>query len=84
MTTKVFTAKEAKNNFGRLLDEARDLPVIIKKNNRNVAVIMSMKEYEALERAEDAVWGKMAMEAHKEGYIGVLESEKLIRSMLND
>jgi len=45
MATNVFTAKEAKNNFGRLLDEARRMPVTIQKNGREVAVLLSLEDY---------------------------------------
>lgn len=45
MITTTFTAKEAKNNFGRLLDEARRFPVFVKKNGRRVAVVMSVERY---------------------------------------
>ncbi len=41
-----FSAKEGKNNFGRLLDEARLSPVAIEKNGRRVAVVVSSDEYE--------------------------------------
>ena len=46
MITNVFTAKEAKNNFGRLLDEARYAPVAVERNGRRVVVVMSMEEYD--------------------------------------
>lgn len=49
MITTTFTAKEAKNNFGRLLDEARHAPVAVKKNGRMVAVVMSVEKYNASE-----------------------------------
>ena len=82
-TMNTFTAKEAKNNFGRLLDEARRVPVFIKKNGRQVAVMMSAEEYEFLETLSDAYWGKRAIEAGKQGFIGVKKSEKLLKHMLN-
>ena len=49
MIITTFTAKEAKNNFGRLLDEARQFPVAIEKNGRRVAVLMSVEKYNASE-----------------------------------
>ena len=82
-TMNTFTAKEAKNNFGRLLDEARQFPVFVKKNGRHVAVVMSAEEYEFLETLSDAYWGKRALEAEKEGFIGAEKSEKLMKRMLN-
>jgi len=49
MITTTFSAKEAKNNFGRLLDEARHSPVAVEKNGRRVAVVMSVEKYNASE-----------------------------------
>ncbi len=45
MITTTFTAKEAKNNFGRLLDEARRFPVFVTKNGRVVVVVISIEKY---------------------------------------
>ncbi len=43
---KHFTATEAKNRFGEVLDEAMVEPVVIRKNGRDVAVLISMTDYE--------------------------------------
>lgn len=45
---KSLTASEAKNRFGMLLDWARREPVIIEKQGRQVAVMMSLEEYQRL------------------------------------
>ncbi len=76
MITTTFTAKEAKNNFGRLLDEARQFPVAIEKNGRRVAVLMSVEKYNASEafqkkktpndikrEYQKLLWDKMEAEA---------------------
>ncbi|MBF0447677.1 MAG: type II toxin-antitoxin system Phd/YefM family antitoxin [Magnetococcales bacterium] len=39
-------AREAKNRFGHLMDQAQREPVTIEKNGRPVAVVMSMDEYQ--------------------------------------
>lgn len=86
MSQITFTAKEAKNNFGRLLDEARRSPVAIQKNGRKVAFLISKEDYSRYEDFEDVIdayWGKKAMLAEKEGSIGLAESKKLIESILN-
>jgi len=82
MITTTFTAKEAKNNFGRLLDEARRFPVFVKKNGRQVAVVMSSEEYEFVETLSDIYWAKRAKEAGKQGFIGVKASMKYLNSVL--
>lgn len=83
MTTTTFTAKEAKNNFGRLLDEARRIPVTIEKNGRPVAVVMSLEEYNEFEIYRDALWGRRAEQARKKGFIGVAKTRRFLDEAIN-
>ncbi len=83
MITTTFSAKEAKNNFGRLLDEAREAPVAVEKNGRRVAVIMSVAEYDEFTSQRDARWGTLASKADNRGYIGVAKSAKFLKESLN-
>lgn len=46
-----FSAGDAKNKFGLLLDTARAEPVLIEKHGRPVAVICAVEEYQRLQRA---------------------------------
>jgi prevent-host-death family protein len=46
MTT--LSAREAKYNFGRLIDLARAAPVVVEKHRRPVVVVLSVEEYERL------------------------------------
>ncbi|RUT30371.1 type II toxin-antitoxin system prevent-host-death family antitoxin [Arsenicitalea aurantiaca] len=43
-----FTATDAKNKFGLLIDTARTEPVRIHKNGRDVAIVLSPVEYARL------------------------------------
>lgn len=45
---KSLSAKEAKYEFGRLIDLARAAPVAILKHGRPVVVVMSIEEFERL------------------------------------
>ena len=83
MITTTFTAKEAKNNFGRFLDQARRFPVAILKNGRRVAVAMSFEEYDEFEARRDVYWGSLAERAHKKGYVGKIKSRKVLNDSLN-
>jgi prevent-host-death family protein len=47
---KSISARAAKNEFGRLIDTARAGPVTIEKHGRPVVVVMSVEEYERLNR----------------------------------
>lgn len=51
-------AKEAKNRFGVLLEEAQRGPVSIHKNGRPVAVLLSVKDYERFEEVEAELWSR--------------------------
>ncbi|MBI4252920.1 type II toxin-antitoxin system Phd/YefM family antitoxin [Candidatus Uhrbacteria bacterium] len=81
--TIVFSARDAKNSFGRLLDEARDRPVFVEKHGRRVAVMMSLRAYEELETIRDANLYARAMAADKRGYLGVKQSAKVLKNILH-
>jgi prevent-host-death family protein len=42
------SAREAKNRFGRLIDDARAAPVAVEKHGRPVVVVVAFEEYERL------------------------------------
>lgn len=46
------SAKEAKYNFGRLIDTARAQPVTVEKHGRPVVVVLAIEEYERLKAIE--------------------------------
>ena len=60
---KKFSAKEAKDEFGRLIDTALQEPVEIQKRGRSVAVMVSLDEYKRLQAHEDAWWANEANKA---------------------
>lgn len=47
---KTMSARDAKNAFGLLLDTARAEPVTIEKHGRAVVIVMSVEEFERLNR----------------------------------
>ena len=80
---RAIAAKDAKNEFGRLLDTAQREPVTIERHGRPVAVVLSLEEYRRLEALEDAFWVARAEAAEKEGFLGTDEGEGLIRELLS-
>jgi len=48
---KTMSAKDAKNSFGLLLDQARAEPVQVEKHGRPVVVVMSVEAFEKLSSA---------------------------------
>jgi prevent-host-death family protein len=47
---QVVSATEAKQTFAAVIDKAQREPVIIRKQNRDVAVIMSIEDYQRITR----------------------------------
>jgi len=71
---KTASATEAKQNFGRILEESLTEPVIIKRSGRISAVLISHSEYERLQRIEDLYWITKAEEGKSSSFLGVEES----------
>jgi prevent-host-death family protein len=51
---KIVSATDAKQRLAALLDAAQREPVLIRRQNRDVAVIMSAQEYERIRRGNIA------------------------------
>jgi len=51
---KVVSASDAKQRLGALLDAAQRAPVLIRRQNRDVAVIMSAEQYERIRKSNIA------------------------------
>ena len=45
---KTVPATEAKNRFGAILDDAQREPIVIRRQDRDIAVVLSMADYERL------------------------------------
>ena len=45
---KAISAREARYNFGRMIDTARGEPVIVEKHGRPFVVVMAVEAYEQL------------------------------------
>jgi len=77
------SATEAKIHFGKLLDTARRESVVIEKQGRSVAVILSQEEFERLNEIEDRLWSLKADAAKGEGLLTEEESEKFLDELLH-
>lgn len=45
---KTVAATEAKNRLGAILDQAQREPIVIRRQDRDIAVVMSMADYDRL------------------------------------
>jgi len=80
---KSVAAKQAKDQFGQLLDTARTEPVAIQKHGRDVAVVLSIHDYQRLAHAEDQLWAAKAAKAEKKGFMSTRASEAFLRDLLD-
>lgn len=76
-------ATDAKNKFGQLLDGAQHEAVLIEKNGRDIAIVLSNSEYERLKAQEEELWILKAQLSKKEGFYSETESERLLESLLD-
>jgi antitoxin Phd len=81
-TMKTITATELKKHSGEHLDDAVYGPVLIQKTRRPFAVLLSFPEFERLRACEDSYWAERALEARKEGTLGVKATEAYIKGRL--
>ena len=80
---KAVTATDAKQRFAALLDDAQSEPVVIRRQNRDVAVIISAKEYERIRKSNIDEFQKfcdrVGAEAVKRGM-----TEEILADILKD
>jgi prevent-host-death family protein len=55
---KAMSARDAKHQFGLLIDTARAEPVVIEKHGRPVVVVVAVEEFERLKALDDAATDK--------------------------
>jgi len=76
-------ARDFRNRAGHWLEAALSSPVRILRRHKPAAVLLSEAEYRRLAAYEDAYWARAADQAHERGYVGKVESEKLIDDIMN-
>jgi prevent-host-death family protein len=76
-------ATDFKNHFGEFLDMAKDEALMVNKSGKPMAVVLSLEEYEHLERLDDAYWIARAQAAEASGeWIGHDEAMRLLTERL--
>jgi len=50
---KAMSVREAKHQFGRLIDTARAEPVVVEKHGRPVVVVLAVEEFERIKTIVD-------------------------------
>ena len=81
---KTVNATDVKNHFGEYLDAARQEPLAVSRNGRNVAVLLSAEEYERLSALDDAWWAAQAKASEASGYLGPEKSMELLTRLMRE
>lgn len=81
---KTVPATDAKNRFGAILDAAQQEPIVIRRQDRDVAVLLSMADYERLRSANIAALLELRDEVAAEAAAAGLTEERLAEILRND
>lgn len=80
---KSIAATEAKNRLGAILDAAQREPIVIRRQDRDIAVILSMADYDRLRSANVRAFLDLRNEVAAEATKAGLTDERLAE-LLND
>lgn len=77
-------ATEAKNRLGAILDDAQREPVVIRRQDRDVAVVLSMADYERLRTGNIQAFLDLRNQVAAEAAASGLTQERLNELLAED
>ncbi len=80
---RTVAATEAKNRLGAILDAAQREPIVIRRQDRDIAVVLSMADYDRLRAANVRAFLELRNEIAAESAKAGLTDEKLAE-LVND
>jgi prevent-host-death family protein len=80
---KTVAATEAKNRLGAILDAAQREPIVIRRQDRDIAVVLSMADYDRLRSANVRAFLDLRNEVAGKAAKAGLTAKRLAR-LLND
>lgn len=80
---RTITASEARQSFAALIDTVRDEPVFIQRQKRDVAVLMSVEEYQRLAQLNVAEFQRFCDEVGRSAEEAGL-TEDILNELLSD
>jgi antitoxin Phd len=83
MTNKTITATDAKNRFAELVDSSRLEPIMITRNDRPVAILVSPEEYARLMAHDDVYWAEQATKIKPADFLSAEASQEFLIDMQN-
>jgi prevent-host-death family protein len=81
---KSVAATEAKNRLGAILDEAQREPIVIRRQDRDIAVVLSMADYERLRSGNVRAFLDLRNEVAAEATARGLTDEGLAELLTDD
>ncbi len=81
---KSVAATEAKNRLGAILDEAQREPIVIRRQDRDIAVVLSMADYERLRAGNIQAFLDLRNEVAAQTAASGLTEERLAELLTTD
>jgi prevent-host-death family protein len=81
---KTIQATEAKNRLGAVLDEAQREPIVIRRQDRDIAVVLSMADYERLREGNIRAFLDLRNQVATEAAANGLTEERLNELLVDD
>ena len=81
---KTVPATEAKNRLGALLDDAQREPIVISRQERDIAVVLSMADYERLRSGNIQAFLDLRNQVAAEAAANGLTEERLNELLADD
>ena len=81
---KSVPATEAKNRLGAILDEAQREPIVIRRQDRDIAVVLSMADYERLRAGNIQAFLELRNEVAAQAAASGLTDERLAKLLTGD
>ena len=81
---KTVAATEAKNKLGALLDDAQREPIVIRRQDRDIAVVLSMADYERLRAGNIQAFLDLRKEVAAEAAAKGLTDRRLAKLLADD
>ena len=81
---KTVPATEAKNRLGAILDAAQREPIVIRRQDRDIAVVLSMADYERLRAGNIQAFLDLRKQIADEAAMKGLSEERLNELLADD
>jgi antitoxin YefM len=81
---KTVPATEAKNRLGAILDDAQREPIVIRRQDRDIAVVLSMADYERLRTGNIQAFLQIRNQVAAEAAANGLTDERLDELVADD